>query len=1214
MAKISLLGVGSGEAVEQAEGLPVNITVPSIVKIGVAPSDIQSCKQSGHDLVIALKSGETIVLKNFFVILAGGPPNELVLEENGKFWQASYVKDTSVFTFDEISTADNEVLKDETDDHTYLWLVGALGLAGVVALVKSGDGGGGHSHGPSTAGATALAAPVLKFDAQSGTLTVEGRPGAVVEIKGQNGQPVATQVIGSDGLAQIQIPAAASNQSITATQKLDGVESAPSPALALPLSKPSAGSIDLDKGELLVTGKPGSTVQLQDKDGKPVGEAVILDENGQGIIKLPQEVGGESVGIVAKDDGKESPAATVEVPLLKPVPGVIDAEKGELPVTGKPGSTVQLQDKDGKPVGEAVILDENGQGVIKLPQDVGGESVGIVAKDDGKESPAATVVVPPMQPTLGEVDPQTGKVEVTGKPGATAQLKDSTGQPLGEPVMLNEQGKGEFPLDTTASGQSVSAVQVVNGTESRPSTAVEVPLLKPTLGIVNRDKGELPVTGKPGATAQLQDKNGQPVGEPALLDDKGQGVIKLPQSTGGEVVGVVVQSAGKQSAAATIDIPLLKPILGVVDSEHGELPVSAKPGAAVQLQDSNGKPVGEVVVLDQTGQGIIPLPQTVGGETMGVVAKVDDQQSPVAAIDLPLLAPVFGAVDPKNNILEVSGKAGATLQLKDLQGKAIGAPVVLDEQGETVIELDPRLSDKNIAMTQSAKGLESVPTALTIPLLTPTLGEVDQQTRKVVVAGKPSGNFEIVDEETGLLYRSGPFDASGASTIKLPGHASGQRIVATQSAPAIASSRSKRSLSDDEPTERAGKLPDTRVSEYSSAVEVPLFGPDLSINDAGDALNLVGMPGATAEVSDSRGVIVGRILLDSDGLGTLPLSQDMGGERLKALVRDGGRESPDEFIDTPLLQPVLGAVDADKGELPVTGKPGATVQLQDSTGKAVGSPVTLDSQGKGHIEVPSTASGQLVSAVQKANGLDSPASTAVEVPLLKPALGVVDADKGELPVTGKPGSTVQLQDKDGKPVGEAVVLDDKGQGVIKLPQDVGGESVGLVAKDDGKESPAATVDVPLLKPLPGVVDVEKGELPVTGKPGSTVQLQDKDGKPVGEAVILDDKGQGVIKLPQEVGGESVGIVAKDDGKESPVATVDVPLLKPLPGVVDVEKGELPVTGKPGSTVQLQDKDGKPVGEAVILDDKGQGVIKLPQEVGGESVGIVAKDDGKESPV
>ncbi|MCF5010190.1 BapA prefix-like domain-containing protein, partial [Pseudomonas lactis] len=1213
MAKISLLGVGSGEAVEQAEGLPVNITVPSIVKIGVAPSDIQSCKQSGHDLVIALKSGETIVLKNFFVILAGGPPNELVLEENGKFWQASYVKDTSVFTFDEISTADNEVLKDETDDHTYLWLVGALGLAGVVALVKSGDGGGGHSHGPSTAGATALAAPVLKFDAQSGTLTVEGRPGAVVEIKGQNGQPVATQVIGSDGLAQIQIPAAASNQSITATQKLDGVESAPSPALALPLSKPSAGSIDLDKGELLVTGKPGSTVQLQDKDGKPVGEAVILDENGQGIIKLPQEVGGESVGIVAKDDGKESPAATVEVPLLKPVPGVIDAEKGELPVTGKPGSTVQLQDKDGKPVGEAVILDENGQGVIKLPQDVGGESVGIVAKDDGKESPAATVVVPPMQPTLGEVDPQTGKVEVTGKPGATAQLKDSTGQPLGEPVMLNEQGKGEFPLDTTASGQSVSAVQVVNGTESRPSTAVEVPLLKPTLGIVNRDKGELPVTGKPGATAQLQDKNGQPVGEPALLDDKGQGVIKLPQSTGGEVVGVVVQSAGKQSAAATIDIPLLKPILGVVDSEHGELPVSAKPGAAVQLQDSNGKPVGEVVVLDQTGQGIIPLPQTVGGETMGVVAKVDDQQSPVAAIDLPLLAPVFGAVDPKNNILEVSGKAGATLQLKDLQGKAIGAPVVLDEQGETVIELDPRLSDKNIAMTQSAKGLESVPTALTIPLLTPTLGEVDQQTRKVVVAGKPSGNFEIVDEETGLLYRSGPFDASGASTIKLPGHASGQRIVATQSAPAIASSRSKRSLSDDEPTERAGKLPDTRVSEYSSAVEVPLFGPDLSINDAGDALNLVGMPGATAEVSDSRGVIVGRILLDSDGLGTLPLSQDMGGERLKALVRDGGRESPDEFIDTPLLQPVLGAVDADKGELPVTGKPGATVQLQDSTGKAVGSPVTLDSQGKGHIEVPSTASGQLVSAVQKANGLDSPASTAVEVPLLKPALGVVDADKGELPVTGKPGSTVQLQDKDGKPVGEAVVLDDKGQGVIKLPQDVGGESVGLVAKDDGKESPAATVDVPLLKPLPGVVDVEKGELPVTGKPGSTVQLQDKDGKPVGEAVILDDKGQGVIKLPQEVGGESVGIVAKDDGKESPVATVDVPLLKPLPGVVDVEKGELPVTGKPGSTVQLQDKDGKPVGEAVVLDDKGQGVIKLPQEVGGESVGIVAKDDGQQSP-
>ncbi|WP_271044285.1 hypothetical protein, partial [Pseudomonas sp. VB3] len=80
---------------------------------------------------------------------------------------------------------------------------------------------------------------------------------------------------------------------------------------------------------------------------------------------------------------------------------------------------------------------DKGQGVIKLPQGVGGESVGVVAKSDGQQSPAATVAIPPLKPTLGAIDPQTGKVEVIGKPGATVQLKDSTGKPVGEPVTLD---------------------------------------------------------------------------------------------------------------------------------------------------------------------------------------------------------------------------------------------------------------------------------------------------------------------------------------------------------------------------------------------------------------------------------------------------------------------------------------------------------------------------------------------------------------------------------------------------------------------------------------------------------------------------------------------------------------------------------------------------------------------------------------------------------
>ncbi|WP_271044258.1 hypothetical protein, partial [Pseudomonas sp. VB3] len=340
----------------------------------------------------------------------------------------------------------------------------------------------------------------------------------------------------------------------SAVQKVGGVDSLPSAAVTVPLLKPVLGTVDADKGELPVTGKPGATAQLLGKDGKPVGDAATLDDKGQGVIKVPQSVSGESVGVVVQDSGKSSSIATVDVPLLKPLLGVLDVEKGELPVTGKPGSTAQLLDKDGKPIGDAVPLDDKGQGVIKLPQGVSGESASVVAKADGQQSPAATVAIPPLKPILGVVDPQTGKVEVVGKPGAIVQLKDSTSKPVGEPVTLDGEGKGVIQIPTTASGQALSAVQKVDGVESLPSAAVTVPLLKPVLGTVDADKGELLVSGKPGATAQLLDKDGKPVGDAVPLDDKGQGVIKLPQGVGGESVGVVAKSDGQQSPAATVAV------------------------------------------------------------------------------------------------------------------------------------------------------------------------------------------------------------------------------------------------------------------------------------------------------------------------------------------------------------------------------------------------------------------------------------------------------------------------------------------------------------------------------------------------------------------------------------------------------------------------------------------------------------------------------------
>ncbi|WP_330211848.1 Ig-like domain-containing protein, partial [Pseudomonas sp. AM4(2022)] len=110
-------------------------------------------------------------------------------------------------------------------------------------------------------------------------------------------------------------------------------------------------------------------------------------------------------------------------------------------------------------------------------------------------------------------------------------------------------------------------------------------LLAPQLGIVDPETGNVAVTGKPGATVQVQDQNGNPIGNPVTLDDKGQGTVTLPGNTSGQQVGVVVKDGDTQSPATNVDVPLLAPQLGTVDPDTGNVAVTGKPGATVQVQE-----------------------------------------------------------------------------------------------------------------------------------------------------------------------------------------------------------------------------------------------------------------------------------------------------------------------------------------------------------------------------------------------------------------------------------------------------------------------------------------------------------------------------------------------------------------------------------------------------------------------------------------------------
>ncbi|WP_213154960.1 hypothetical protein, partial [Pseudomonas aeruginosa] len=394
---------------------------------------------------------------------------------------------------------------------------------------------------------------------------------------------------------------------------------------------------------------------------------------------------------------------------------------------------------------------------------------------------------------------------------------------------------------------------------------------------------------------------------------------------------------------------MLKPTV-VADANTGTVAVSGKPGASVQLQDEEGNLIGSPVVLDAQGQGVIPLSQSIGGEQVSVLVKDGDLQSPASTIDVPLLIPQMGAFDTRNNLLEVNGKPGATVQLKNSMGQPIGDPLLLDEKGQVTFELLPQLSAQKITATQTINGVESAPAEAVVPLLAPVLGPINEETRDVTVSGKPGAIFQILNELTGRVYYEGVFDEDGEAIVNLPASASGQRLVASQREPTTADLPLSRTVSDQQKMAIVEKQRTEKPlkSDLSLSVEAPLFKPDLTIDRISNVLKVEGMPGAIVEVRDPAGIILGRITLNNEGEGSLPLSQNMGGEFVNAVVKDGDRTSQPGHIQIPLLKPVL-SVDINTGTVAVSGKPGASVQLQDKEGNPVGSPVTLNAQGQGVI-------------------------------------------------------------------------------------------------------------------------------------------------------------------------------------------------------------------------------------------------------------------------
>ncbi|HCU2029020.1 TPA: BapA prefix-like domain-containing protein, partial [Pseudomonas aeruginosa] len=176
MARATVYDRNTGNVIREVESNSIVLNGASIVKLQASPGAFASYSLKDGNLVLRLKSGEEIVIKNF----SGG---ELVVEENGKLWQAKVVDGAPTMSFVSLNTIDD--LNGEhqsSDSSTPYWLLALLGVGGAAIAISNHDSGGSGGNGQ---GVVPSAPSDIAIDPNTGKLSAQGKPGAKLVVKDQ---------------------------------------------------------------------------------------------------------------------------------------------------------------------------------------------------------------------------------------------------------------------------------------------------------------------------------------------------------------------------------------------------------------------------------------------------------------------------------------------------------------------------------------------------------------------------------------------------------------------------------------------------------------------------------------------------------------------------------------------------------------------------------------------------------------------------------------------------------------------------------------------------------------------------------------------------------------------------------------------------------------------------------------------------------------------
>ncbi|WP_057391794.1 Ig-like domain-containing protein [Pseudomonas aeruginosa] len=1223
--------ISSAAAVEVPENGILKLSQSSNIALDVAPESVAGYSKSGSDLIVQLKTGESVRIANFYA--EGQPSSQLFLADKDKLvavdlppvaadgpLMAGYIPQESLAGFESLTGAG--VLGGMSAGTALLVGAAAIGAGVAISNSSGGGGGGGSSVPPDTT--PPKAASGLKIAPDGSSISGQAEAGASVGIDTNgDGKPDLTVIADANGNFTAPLnPPLTNGQTVTVVVTDPAGNASPPAQVTAPDTTAPAPATDVQVAPdgSSVTGKaePGSTVGVDtDGDGQP-DTTVVVGPGGSFEVPLnPPLTNGETVTVIVTDPaGNNSTPVTVEAPdTTAPAPATdVQVAPDGSSVTGnaEPGATVGVDtDGDGQP-DTTVVVGPGGSFEVPLnPPLTNGETVTVIVTDPaGNNSTPVTVEAPdttaPAPATDVQVAPDGSSVTGNAEPGATVGVDtDGDGQP-DTTVVVGPDGNFEAPLTPPLTNGETVTVIVTDpaGNSSTPVTA-EAPDF-PDAPQVNASNGSvLSGTAEAGVTIVITDGNGNPIGQTSADANGNWSFTPGSQLPDGTVVNVVARdAAGNSSPATSITVDGVAPSAPVVEPSNGsELSGTAEPGSSVTLTDGNGNPIGQTTADANGNWSFTPSTPLPDGTVVNVVARdAAGNSSPPASVTVDAVAPATPTVDPSNGTtLSGTAEPGSSVTLTDGNGNPIGQ-VTADGSGNWTFTPSTPLPNGTVvnATATDPSGNASSPASVTVDAVAPATPVVNPSNGSTLSGtAEPGATVTLTDgngNPIGQVTADGSGNWSFTPTTPLP---NGTVVNAT--------------ATDASGNTSAG----SSVTVDSVAPATPVINPS-----NGTTLSGTAEPGSSVTLTDGNGNPIGQVTADGSGNWSFTPSTPLAdGTVVNATATDpAGNTSGQGSTTVDGVAPATPTVNLSNGSsLSGTAEPGSTVILTDGNGNPIAE-VTADGSGN-WTYTPSTpiANGTVVNVVaQDAAGNSSPGAS-VTVDSQAPAAPVLNPSNGStLSGTAEPGATVTLTDGNGNPIGQ-VTADGSGNWSFTPGTPLAnGTVVNATASDPtGNTSAPASTTVDSVAPAAPVVNPSNGaEISGTAEPGATVTLTDGSGNPIGQ-VTADGSGNWSFTPSTPLAdGTVVNATATDPaGNTGGQGSTTVDAIAPATPTVNLSNGSnLSGTAEPGSTVILTDGNGNPIAE-VTADGSGNWTYTPSTPIAnGTVVNVVAQDAaGNSSP-